>query len=265
MYIYKYLILFLLFFHTAYAQDHEHKAIQELQTNITTIGIDEKLGQMIPMDTMFTTSNNEKKSLREIVTVPTLIAPVYYTCPSVCNLLQSSLASILPRVTLEPGKDFQVISLSFDENDTPAIAARKKKNYMAALNGKFPKKDWIFLTGTQASIKSVLNAAGYYFKRSGNQFSHPTAIFMITPEGKIIRYIYGSNFLPFDITMAATEAEEGKIGWSVKRVLSICFSYDPVGKKYVFNIMKIAGAVLIFFVLTLFIVLVLLGKKRPRG
>lgn len=239
------------------AETVPHETINE-----NRIGIDEKLGHTIPLTDTFYDATGQQVQLKDIITIPTIIAPVYYTCPSVCNLLQSKLAQVLPRVTLKPGVDYQVISFSFDDKDTPEIAAQKKRNYSQALNGKYPPEYWHFLTGNKQSIRSVLNAAGYYFKKAGKEFAHPTALFVVNQEGKIIRYIYGSNFLPFDLTMAASEAEEGKTGWSVKRVLSICFSYDPAGKKYVFNIMRVSGAVVVFFAFSLFIVLLLFGKKR---
>jgi protein SCO1/2 len=196
---------------------------------------------------------------------PTVIAPVYFTCPNVCNLLQSSLSNIVPEIKLAPGKDYQILSVSFDENDTPDIASRKKDNYMAALKN-FPEDSWKFLTGDKDNIDKFMDSIGFKFRREGKDFIHSVALIILSPDGKIVRYVYGTRILPFDLTMAIVEAQKGEVGFSVKRVLSYCFSYDPNGKKYVFNVMKVSATIILAGVVTLFLVLTLTGKRKStRG
>ncbi len=241
---------------------HVHKPMTEEQKK--EIGVDEKLDQFIPMDLVFTMEDGTQKPLRDIITHPTLIVPIYFNCPNVCHILQSSVASVLPRVKLEPGSQYQVLSVSFDELDTPDVARQKKANYMAAMDHQFPEDAWHFLTGDLETVSTFMDSIGFRYKREGRDFIHPVVVVAVTDQGKISRYIYGSNFLPFDITMALTEASAGRSGLSVKRLVSYCFSYDPEGKKYVFNITKVAGTIILIFAVGIFLVLTLGGRKKKR-
>ncbi|MBL3581631.1 SCO family protein [Oleidesulfovibrio alaskensis] len=224
--------------------------------------VDEKLGQYVPEGLSFTDSQGRVVDIRSVMDKPTIVAPVYYSCPTVCNILMSSIASVLPGVTLTPGKDYKVLSVSFDELDTPELAARKKANYMQALDNAFPPEAWLFLTGDKHNIDAFMDSIGFRFQRQGRDFIHPVVLVAVSPEGKIVRYLYGSGFLPFDITMAATEAAEGKVGLSVKRVLAYCFTYDPEGKRYVFDFMRIAGIVVLSGIALFLFLLLRGGKKR---
>jgi len=230
------------------------------------VGVVEHLGNYIPDDVYFYDSLGKKVNVKELVKkTPTVIAPVYFTCPNVCNLLQSSLSNIVPEIKLAPGKDYQILSVSFDENDTPDIASRKKDNYMAALEN-FPEDSWKFLTGDKDNIDKFMDSIGFKFRREGKDFIHSVALIILSPDGKIVRYVYGTRILPFDLTMAIVEAQKGEVGFSVKRVLSYCFSYDPNGKKYVFNVMKVSATIILAGVVTLFLVLTLTGKRKStRG
>ncbi|MGE4292934.1 MAG: SCO family protein [Desulfovibrio sp.] len=229
------------------------------------VGVTERLGDYLPEGIVFMDSTGARVDLRQAIDKPTIIAPVYFNCPTVCNLLQSSLARSLADVSLKPGQEYQVFSVSFDELDTPEIAARKKKQYMAAMHGKYPEQAWRFLVGDLKDIQAFTGAIGFGYRRLGRDFAHPVILVAVSPQGRIVRYLYGNGFMPFDLAMAATEAAEGKVGLSVKRVLSFCFSYDPEGRQYTFNIMRVAGsAVLIglgIFALALFFG----GKKRKRN
>jgi len=239
---------------------HVHK--EATAEEITKIGVTEKLGEHIPLDAVFTDSTGKTVTLAELVTKPTIFAPVYYSCPNVCNFLQTSLADVVPQIKLKPGVDFQIISVSFDENDTPEIAANKKVNYMKAADGKIPENAWIFLTGDRENILKFTNSVGFRFMRRGVDFAHPVAVMAVSPTGKIVRYLYGTDILPFELTMAAVEASKEQTGLSVKKLVSYCFSYDPQGKKYVFNIMKVSGAVVLTVLFIFAGFLVFGGKKR---
>ena len=241
---------------------HVHKEMTEEQKK--EIGVDEKLDTFIPMDLTFRLEDGTEAKLNEIVKLPTLIVPIYFNCPNVCHILQSAVASVLPRVKLEPGKDYQVLSVSFDETDTPERATQQKVNYMAAMDHKFPEDQWHFITSDKETVETFMDAIGFRYKREGRDFIHPVVVVAITPEGKICRYIYGSDFLPFDLTLALTEASEGRSGLSVKRIVSYCFSYDPEGKQYVFNITRVAGTVILLFAVFIFLMLTFGGRKKKK-
>lgn len=239
----------------------EHAMTKEQKKEI---GIDEKLGQFIPLDLNFVMEDGKEVLLKDIIKKPTIIVPVYYNCPNVCHILQSAVANVLPKVKMKPGEEYQVLSVSFDASDTSAIANQNKVNYMAAMNHKFPEDSWHFLSGSQNNVDIFMDSIGYRYKQVKKDFIHPVCIVMITPNGKISRYIYGSNFLPFDIVMALNEASLGKTGLSVRRLVSICYSYDPKGKKYVFNMTRVAGSIILFFMLMIFLMLAFGGRKNKK-
>ena len=228
-------------------------------------GVDEHLGAVISSPIYFTDSEGNKVNLRSLIDMPVLIAPVYYSCPGVCHILMSSLANVLPQVRLTPGKDYRVIMVSFDDLDTPAFAAQKKKNFLHAVrtvDPDFPSDAWIFLTGDKENIDKLMGEIGFRCKRIGKDFVHPVVTVAVSPEGKITRYLYGTNLLPFDVTMALSEGDTDAPLFSVQRLAQMCFSYDPEGRKYVFNTLRLAGIGVLSLVVLLALVLFLGGKKK---
>ena len=227
------------------------------------IVLDEKLGAVIPGDISLRDENGKPVNLKAFIDKPTIIAPVYLHCAHECPLLLTGLAGALGKLDLvQPGRDYRVITLSFDEREGPAIAREKKPNYIAAVRRPFPESEWRFLTGDNANIRKFTDAVGYTFQRDGEDFSHPIAIIVLAPGGKVTRYLSGVTFLPFEITMAVTEAAQGRIGSPAGRVLSYCFSYDPLKKSYVFNILKVVGTVMVLTLVSFFIYLMMTTKKN---
>ena len=235
-------------------------------------GVDEHLGQTVPKGIMVRDEDGKLRDFREFLDKPTLLAPVYFSCPATCHMLLGTLAGTLPRMTapdkdgkggLLPGRDYRVLSVSFDENDTPELAAHRKQNFMAAMNFAYPPEGWRFLTADKAAIETIMNCVGFRFKREGRDFIHPSVMMALAPGGKITRYLYGQSFMPFDLTMAVTEAEQGIVGLSVKRLISYCFTYDPAGRKYVFNFMKVAG-ICIAGGAGLFLLALIFAPKRKK-
>ncbi len=243
--------------------EHDHaKMMEEAEEADLPVGIEEHLGDMLP-DVAFTDSEGKEVRLLSLMDTPVLLLPIYYRCPDVCNLLQGSVASILPQVKLVPGKELKVVSLSFDARETQKDAARAKRNYTAISGDAFPAEYWTFLTGDQQAIDATLKAIGYTVQKQAGLWAHPVAAIAIAPGGKIVRYLYGSSFLPFDITMAGTEAAQGKTGLSVKRLLSYCYNYDPQGRRYVFDILRVSGFAILGFV-GLFLAWLFLGGRKKR-
>ena len=207
------------------------------------VGVDEKLGQTIPLDITFRDEQNQPVSLKALFTKPVILSLVYYTCPSVCPRIMSGTAQVLARMGADSRGDYSVLTVSFDETDKPVVAAQRKKNYLKAINQPFPEEDWRFLTGDAESIRRLTEAVGFQFQRRGDAFEHPSLLIVLSPQGKITRYLYGVTYLPFDVKMALAEASEGRVGPTISRVLLFCFSYDPEGRTYVFNILKVTGLV----------------------
>ena len=230
-------------------------------TEIAAVGLTEQLGQSVPLNLVFRDETGQPVSLRQLIDVPTIIAPVYFHCPDVCNFLQGSLAQTLPKVKLQPGKDFRVLSISFDETDTAKIATGSKRTYFAGM-GDFPPTAWRFLTGDAAAIRALTDSIGYRFQRQGRDFLHPVAVAVVSADGKIVRYLYGRRFLPMDLNLALVEASEGKVGVSIKRVLGFCFSYDPVNRRYVFNLLRVTASVVVLTAGGFLAWLILSGRKK---
>jgi len=229
------------------------------------IGIDEKLGQYVPLDSTFNDENGNGIRLGQLIHRPTILALVYYHCPDVCSLLLANLAGVLNKLPSEPGKEYHVLAVSFDEMEKPDLALQRKGMYLKMIERPFPEEAWRFLTGDQENIRKLTDAVGFHFKREGKDFLHPVSLVVLSPDGKIIRYLYGTEFLPMDLKMALLEASEGRIGPTVSKVLRFCFSYDPKGRKYVFNTLKVTGIVTLLFALSLITFLVFKGKRRRPG
>ena len=230
------------------------------------IGIDEKLGQSIPADLIFTDENGNSVNIRNMIDKPTIVAPVYFSCTHECPMLLNGLADVLGKIdSMKPGKDFQVITLSFDDKDTSTIARGKKRNYIKAIGHPFPENAWTFLTGGEPEIRQFTDSIGFKFQRDGpHDFSHPVTLVVIAPGGKIVRYIEGVNFLPFEVTMALNEAATGQVGSTTRKILLYCFSYDPLKKSYVFNILKVTGTMMVLFVGSFFTYLMVSTKNKRK-
>jgi len=188
--------------------------------------IREKTGDFVPLDTAFMESTGTRLSLRAIIDRPTLLLPIYYFCPNSCSLDLARLAAALKASTFKPGVDFKIIAFSFNANETVADAKSAKANYLNLLPDDFPADAWKFLVGDMEGILALTDALGYTFKRMPDgSYVHPSALVVLSTDGKIIKYVYGS-FLPGDVDMALQEAKQGIISVSVKRFLGYCFNND---------------------------------------
>lgn len=250
-------------------EGHKHHSLNSAAADGTgAAAIDERLGAKIPLDITLRDESGKPVLLKELVTGPTIILPVYYSCTNVCNFLQGGLAEVLPEVKRKPGVEYRVISLSFDETETPELAARYKKTYYSAINAPFPEEGWRFLTGDTENIRRLTDAAGYGFQRRGREFLHPVASIVIAGDGTIVRYLYGTTFLPKDLTLALLEAGEGKVGTPIRKVVEYCFTFDPDSKTYVFNLLRVSATVVLVTAGGFLAFLLLTGrkgKKRPSG
>jgi protein SCO1/2 len=229
------------------------------------VGVDEKLGTTIPMDLVFNDENGKPVPLKALITKPTLLTLVYYECPGICNPLMTGLAETLDRTELVPGKDYEVLSISFNPDEGAKLAAAKKENYLKMFNRPFPKDGWRFLSGDAKAIDALTEAVGFRYQKVGKDYNHPGVITVLTPEGKIARYLHGINFLPFDIKMSTIEASKGKTMPALSRMLAFCYSYDPEGKKYVFNILKVVGVSMFTFIGLFVAWLVITTRRAKKG
>ncbi len=229
------------------------------------IGVDEALGAKLPLDLTFRDETGKAVRLGDLITSPTIILPVYYGCTNVCNFLQGGLAAVLPKLKPKPGEEYRVLSVSFDETETPELAAKYKRMYLTAMNTPFPEEGWRFLTGDAASIRRLTEAIGFRFARKGRDFLHPVASIIVAPDGTIVRYLYGTSFLAKDLTLALLEARQGRVGTTIRQVVGYCFTFDPKGKTYVFNLLRVSATVVMICAGGFLLFLLLTGKKRKPG
>jgi len=239
----------------------EKPAFSEQNRLSSDVGLHERLGDYVPQDLTFTDEQGRPVLLRELINKPTILVFVYHSCSHTCPLLLSGLSEVLSRLDLSPGRDFNIVTVSFDVNDTPSVAASKKKEYIKAAGREFPERSWNFLVGSEEAISKLTAATGFRFRKTSNGFAHPVALIVLSPKGRITRYLYGISFLPVDLTLALTEASKGLPVPTVNKLLLYCYSYDPEGKRYVFNILKITAAATLLFILVFVGWLTLSGRK----
>jgi protein SCO1/2 len=224
------------------------------------VGFDEKLGQTIPLNLKFIDETGETVTLKQLIDKPVILTIVYYNCPGLCSPLLSGVSKVIDQMDLIPGKDYKVITISFNPRETYLLAADKKKNYFTSMKKQIPDDSWRFLVGDSANIAGITDAVGFRYIPQGNDYMHGAAIMAISPTGKIARYMYGTDFQPLDVKLALTEASEERTGPAITKLLQLCFSRDPSGKMVV-NITRIAGGSIVFLI-AVFVVFFVVKKKK---
>jgi protein SCO1/2 len=172
---------------------------------------------------------------------------------------------MLGKTDQAPGKDFQVLSVSFDPRDTAEMAGLKKQNYIKQLGPAFPPDAWRFLTGDPVTTKRLADSVGFRFAKHGDDYVHAGAVMVLSPTGKIARYLYGVTFLPFDVKMAVAEAQQDRTGPTIARFLKFCYSYDPSGRRYFVDITRVAAVFTIALALGFGIVIAASRKKHSKS
>jgi protein SCO1/2 len=233
----KNLIIIIFFFFTDSLLSAQDYIKESNFTKEIDIGIIEKLGDTIPLDLTFNNENNEAVTLRQLINKPTILMFVYFDCPNLCSPLMNGVAEVIGKLDLTLGKDYNVITISFNTSDTPEKAKEKKVNFVQNIS-KENQKYWVYLTGSQENISAITAAAGYKYKPQGLDFAHPSAIMVLSPAGKITRYLYGLTYLPFDVKMAIIEAQKGIARPTSSKVLEYCFAYNPSCKTYTLQVTR---------------------------
>lgn len=232
--------------------DPSQSAGNGLPDALQKIGIEQKLGEQLPLDTEVTNEDGQKIKLGSLFEGgrPVVLALVYYECPMLCNEVLNGLTGSLKGMSLDAGKDFDVIALSFDarENDKPGLAKNKKAAYIERYGRANSEQGWHFLTASQASIDAVTKAAGFSYRwdEKSGQFAHAGGVMVVTPQGKMSRYFYGIDYSPRDLKLGLIESADNKVGSAVDQMLLYCYHYDPATGKYGLAILRVIrlGAVL---------------------
>jgi protein SCO1/2 len=215
------------------------------------ITIEQRLGAPLPLDSRFQDETGQTVPLSAYFNKrPVLLALVYYRCPMLCSRVLSGVVAALRPLKLQPGRDFDVVAISFDPSETPAEAAQKRDQYTRQYSGHAGSPGWHFLVGSPESIKAVTDAVGFHYRwdPSSNMYIHASGIMMATPEGKLSRYFYGIEYEPKDLKLGLIESSHNKIGSLADMVLLFCCQYDPTTGKYtaaVLNLVRVGGVLIL--------------------
>jgi protein SCO1/2 len=201
---------------------------------------------------------------------PTIITMNYFKCPGICTPQLEGLSRVLGELDLAENTDYKVVTVSFSETETPQLAAAKRKNHLASIQRDYIQDAWHFVIGENNSSGKLADAVGFGYEKVVSKttgvtdYTHAASLIILSPEGKITRYLNGVDQLPFDVKMALIEASNGTVGPTIAKALEYCFSYDPKGKKYVFQWEKVAAVVMLAIVFGFFIFLVKTGRKEDH-
>lgn len=232
------------------------------------VGFEEKQGKYADLTVELVNEAGDTVLLKDVINKPTILNLVYYQCPGTCSPLMWGISKFIDGVDLVPGKDYEVITISFDPTEKIDLGIRKKASYISTMKNTNASKGWLFFVSDSLNLSKLTKSVGFDYYKVNNQYVHPTGLIALAADGKIVRYLRGIDFLPFDIKITMVEAAQGKIGPSINRLLAICYSYDDQGNKFVFNVTRVSAIVILFFVVLIFLVLafsrVKFNKKESK-
>jgi protein SCO1/2 len=238
---------------------------------LKNVGIEQHLDAQLPMDLKFRDEVGREVKLGDYFgNKPVVLSMVYYECPMLCGEVLNGEASVFSTLKFDIGKQYDVVTVSFDPTEGPDLARGKKRTYVERYGRAGAEQGWHFLTGSQESIAGLTKAVGfnYAWDEQTKQFAHAAAIMVVTPQGRIAQYFYGVEYSPKDLRFGIVQASEGKVGNLVDQVLLYCYHYDPRTGKYgaiVSRVLKIAGAVTVLILGGFLIIMFRLEPQQDRS
>ena len=227
------------------------------------LGLNEKLGAMVPLDLTFIDETGKSRTLKDYMDgKPTIISLNYFRCAGICTPQLEDMAQMLSRLDLAENIDYKALTISFADNETPTLAAAKRKTHLTSMSRAYVPDAWHFVLSENNSSAIIADTVGFTYEKTVNPTSgvvdwiHPAVLIMLSPEGKVTRYLNGIEQLPFDVKMALMESGEGKTGPTIAKNLLFCFAYDPKSKTYIFMWEKVVATVMLAIMLFFFIYLV---------
>jgi len=222
------------------------QVVRETPKELEGVGITERLGARVPLDLPFTDEDGRTVRLGEFFHDgrPVVLTLVYYECPMLCNLVLSGLVEGLKGIDWVPGREFEIVTVSFNPREGAELARAKKTNYLEAYGRPQAAAGWHFLTGDEESIRALTEAVGFRYRwmEDRQQYAYQAAIFLLDPQGKIVRYLYGVLFEPRTLRYSLLEAAGGRIGTPLDRIVLYCFHYDAAEGRYTPVVMNIVRA-----------------------
>jgi protein SCO1/2 len=261
-------LLVLSFVRSASGQDIFSPPADQRPPILEQVGIEQHLNQQVPPELQFRDESGTPVTLGQYFSPrPIILNLVYYSCPMLCGEVLNGLTSALRTMSLTVGKDFDVITISFDPRETSQMAAEKKEIYLKQYHRAGAEQNWHFLTGGKESIAALTRAVGFQYKydRKASQFAHATAIMLLTPQGRISQYYYGIEYAPRDLRLGLVQASNNQIGTLIDQAMLYCFHYDPATGKYsaiITRVMRIAALITILALGTFLLVMFRLGPKN---
>ena len=219
------------------------------------VGFEEKQGQYADLNVKLVNEAGDTVLFREVLNKPTILNLVYFQCAGTCSPLMWGISKFIDAVDLQLGKDYDVVTISFDPTERIKLGINKKASYISTMKKKEDAKNWLFFVSDSIDIAKLTQSVGFNYQKVNDQFVHPTGLIALGADGKIIRYLRGIEFMPFDIKITMVEAANGKIGPSINRLLAICYGYDSKGNQFVFNVTRVSAIVILFIVILIFLVL----------
>jgi protein SCO1/2 len=232
------------------------------------VGLDQKLNTQLPLGLTFKDENGRDVKLGDYFgRRPVVLALVYYECPMLCTQVLNGVASAIGVMNFSVGKEFDIVTVSFDPRDTPALARAKKANYLERYKRPGAETGWHFLTGSSREISALTRAVGfrYAYNASVGQFAHASGIMVATPDGRLSHYFYGIEYWPRDLRLAIIEAADRKIGSPVDDVLLYCFHYDPASGRYSLAVMRVVRVAGVLTLLVGAAAIVLMRRRERNG
>jgi protein SCO1/2 len=235
------------------------------------VGIEQRLDNQIPLDLTFRDESGREVKLGEYFRgdKPVLLTLVYYECPMLCNQVLNGVVGTLEAVTFTPGREFEVVTVSFDPREGPELAAKKKETYLKRYRREGAGAGWHFLTGDKDSIDRLADSVGfkYVWDEQSKQFAHASAIMVATPQGRLSHYFYGIEYSPKDLRLALVEASEGKIGSPVDTLILYCYHYDPATGRFapVMAVLRVAGVLTVLGLAALIYYLARRTRRKEEG
>jgi len=237
---------------------------------LNSIGIDQKLGAQVPLDLPFKDEDGRDVKLGDYFgSKPVVLALVYYDCPMMCTEVLNGMVSAFSVLKFDIGKDYNVVTVSFDAREKPALASEKKAVYVRRYGRPGGEQGWHFLTGQQPAIDALTSAVGFRYRwdERTQQFAHATGIMVLTPQGKLAQYYYGVEYSPRDLRLGLIQSSQNRIGTVVDQVLLYCYHYDPRSGKYgliITRVYQVAGAITVLGLGTLILLMLKLEPKRRK-
>jgi protein SCO1 len=244
---------------------------QSMPQPLREIGFDQNINEQLPLDTRFRDEDGKTVTLGSFYGgKPVLLAFVYYTCPMLCTQVLNAMTATVSTLSLDAGKDFELVLVSFDPRETPAQAAAKKAEYVHRYKRPGADAGWHFLTGDEPEIRRLTKAAGfrYAWDEQTQQYAHPTGIIVTTTDGRLARYLFGIEYGPRDLRLALVDASDGKVGTVVDTLLLYCYHYDPMTGRYgvyVMRVLRVAGVATVLLIGTFIVVMVRREKSQQNA